>query len=240
MGCIACAALVFEGASVTLRRKESSSIPVEADSICPDRFVGRGQTEIAELPACYGRRKVTLGDLFEVEGYGADNVTVSGDLTAVAKIGQGMTHGRITVTGDVGPHLGAHMTGGEIVVQGAAGDLVGADMSGGLIVVHGDAGESAGAGMSAGTIVVEGRLGGSAGAGMRGGAIVVFGGAPELPPTFRFAGLQRPESLHALLPDSEAAGLVTSQWLPGGEFRRYVGDTNGGGTGEVLIRDQSE
>jgi formylmethanofuran dehydrogenase subunit C len=240
MGCIACAALVFDGASVTLRRKESSSIAVEADSICPDRFVGRGQTEIAELPAYYGRRKVTLGDLFEVEGYGADNVTVSGDLKAVMKIGQGMTHGRITVTGDVGTHLGATMAGGEIVVQGAVGDSVGADMSGGLIVVHGDAGESAGAGMSAGSIVVEGRLRGSPGAGMRGGAIVVFGEAPELPPTFRFAGLQRPESLRALLPDAEAAGLLTSQWLPGSGFRRYVCDTTSGGTGEVLIRDQSE
>ena len=33
MGCIACAALVLDGAGVTLKRKESSSIPVEADSI---------------------------------------------------------------------------------------------------------------------------------------------------------------------------------------------------------------
>jgi formylmethanofuran dehydrogenase subunit C len=113
-------------------------------------------------------------------------------------------------------------------------------MSGGLIVVHGDAGESAGAGMTAGSIVVEGRLCGSPGAGMRGGTIVVFGEAPEPPPTFRFAGLQRPESLRTLASDLQAAGLVASQWLPDGEFRRYVGDSNSGGTGEVLIRDKSE
>ena len=137
MGCIACAALVLDGAGVTLTRKESSSIPVEADSICPDRFVGLGQTQIAELPAYYGRRKVTLGDLFEVDGAGADNVTVSGDLKAVKKIGQGMSMGRVTVTGDVGPHLGAYMSGGEIVVEGNAGDWVGAHMSGGRIVVAG-------------------------------------------------------------------------------------------------------
>ena len=106
MGCIACAALVLDGAGVTLKRKESSTIPVEADSICPDRFVGRGPTEIAALPAFYGRRKVTLGDLFEVDGAGTDNVIVSGDLKAVKKIGQGMSMGRITVTGDVGPASG--------------------------------------------------------------------------------------------------------------------------------------
>ncbi len=75
----------------TLTRKESSTIPVEADSICPDRFLGLGQTQIAELPAFYGRRKVELGDLFEVDGAGADNITVRGDLKAVEKIGQGMS-----------------------------------------------------------------------------------------------------------------------------------------------------
>ena len=108
MGCIACAALVLDGAGVTLTRKESSSIPVEADSICPDRFVGlRAHRRSRRCPVFYGRRKVTLGDLFEVDGAGTDNVIVSGDLKAVKKIGQGMTMGRITVTGDVGPHLGA-------------------------------------------------------------------------------------------------------------------------------------
>jgi len=285
MGCIACAALVLDGAGVTLKRKESSSIPVEADSICPDRFVGRGQTEIAALPAFYGRRKVTLGDLFEVEGTGADNVTVSGDLKAVKKIGQGMSMGRITVTGDVGPHLGTYMTGGEIVVEGDAGDWAGAHMSGGrlvvqgdaghfvgaaysgetrgvrggtiivggsagrevgarmrrgLIVVLGDTGEFAGAGMLAGSVFVGGRLGGRPGAGMKRGTIVAFGEAPELLPTFRYACSYRPVFLQCYLRSLEASGLIESPGLPDGEFRRYVGDMNSGGRGEVLVRDQSQ
>ena len=285
MGCIACAALVFDGASVTLTRKESSSIPVEADSICPDRFVGRGQTEIAELPAYYGRRKVTLGDLFDVDGYGADNVIVSGDLKAVKKIGQGMTHGRITVTGDVGAHLGVHMSGGEIVAEGAAGDWVGAHMSGGRIVVQGDAGhfvggaysgetrgvrggtiivggnagrevgarmrrglivvlgdtgEFTGAGMLAGSVFVGGRLGARPGAGMKRGTIVAFGEAPELLPTFRYACSYRPVFLQCYLRSLGATGLIKGSGLPDGEFRRYVGDMNSGGRGEVLVRDQSQ
>ena len=285
MGCIACAALVLDGAGVTLKRKESSPIPVEADAICPDRFVGRGQTEIAELPAYYGRRKVTLGDLFEVEGAGADNVTVSGDLKAVKKIGLGMSMGRLTVRGDVGPHLGAYMTGGEIVVEGAAGDWAGAHMSGGRIVVRGDAGhfvggaysgeprgmrggtivvagnagrevgarlrrglivvlgdtgEFTGAGMLAGSVFVGGRLGGRPGAGMKRGTIVAFGEAPELLPTFRYACSYRPVFLQCYLRSLEASGLIESPGLPDGELRRYVGDMNSGGRGEVLVRDQSQ
>jgi formylmethanofuran dehydrogenase subunit C len=285
MGCIACAALVLDGAGLTLTRKESSSIPVEADSICPDRFAGLGQTQIAELPAYYGRRKVTLGDLFEVDGSGVDNVIVSGDLRAVKKIGQGMSMGHVTVTGDVGPHLGAYMSGGEIVVQGNAGDWMGAHMSGGrlvaegnvghfagaaysgeargmtggtivvggnagrevggrmrrgLIVVLGDTGEFAGAGMLAGSVFVRGRLGGRPGAGMKRGTIVAFGEAPELLPTFRYACSYRPVFLQCYLQSLETSGLILSPGLPGGEFRRYVGDMNSGGRGEVLVRDQSQ
>jgi formylmethanofuran dehydrogenase subunit C len=285
MGCIACAALVLDGNGMTLVRKESSSIPVEADSICPDRFVGLGPNEIAALPAYYGRRKVTLGDLFAIEGAATDNVTVSGDLKAVKKIGQGMSRGVLTVSGDAGPHLGAFMSGGEIVVQGDAGDWVGAHMSGGridvrgsaghfvgaaysgetrgmrggtivirgsagrevggrmrrgLIVVLGDTGEFAGAGMLAGSVFVRGRLGGRPGAGMKRGSIVAFGEAPELLPTFRYACSYRPVFLQFYLQSLTTSGIIEGPGLPDGEFRRYVGDMNSGGRGEVLVRDQSQ
>ncbi|MBW2037947.1 MAG: hypothetical protein JRI41_10845, partial [Deltaproteobacteria bacterium] len=70
MGCILCAGLMKEDelteSAVTLRLREPTTIPIEADSICPDHFVGCGQAEIEALPAFYGRRKVTLGDLFDV------------------------------------------------------------------------------------------------------------------------------------------------------------------------------
>ena len=285
MGCVACAGLVLDGAGVTLTRKESSAIPVEADSICPDRFAGLGPTQIAALPASYGSREVSLGDLFEVEGIGADNVILRGDLAAVKKIGHGMSMGRITVSGDVGPHLGASMTGGEIVVEGNAGDWVGAHMSGGrivvegnaghfvgaaysdepsgvsggtivvgrdvgrevgarmqggLIVVLGDTGEYAGAGMLAGSVFVAGRLGGRAGAGMKQGTIVAFGEAPEMLPTFRYACDCRPVFLQVFRKSLEGTSLIQGSGLPDGVFRRYVGDLNIGGRGEVLVRDQSE
>lgn len=285
MGCLACAALILDRGGVTLYRKESSTIPVEADSICPDRFVGLGPGDIAALPAFYGRRQVTLGDLFDVEGAGADNITVSGDLRHVKKIGHGMSMGRITVTGNVGPHLGAYMSGGEIAVEGDAGDWLGAHMKGGrirvegnaghfvgaaysgetrgvsggtiivggdvgrevgarmrrgLIVVLGDTGEFAGAHMIAGSVLVFGRLGGRPGAGMKRGTIVAFGEAPELLPTFRYACRFQPTFLRSYLGYLSEKGLSIDPDLMDSSFRRYLGDINDVGRGEILVRDQSQ
>jgi formylmethanofuran dehydrogenase subunit C len=267
-----------------LRRKESSSIPVEADSISPDRFLGLSLSEVAALPAFYGRRKVTLGDLFEIDGANADAITVSGDLTAVKKIGYGMSRGQVTVAGDVGPHTGAFMTGGELTVQGNAGDWLGAHIHGGRIVVDGDAanfvgaaysgeargatggtivvrgragrevggrmrrglivilgdtGEFAGAGMVAGSIFVGGRLGARPGAGMKRGTIVAFGETPALLPTFTYSCTYRPVSLRPYLRQLSAWGLAGEAELADGAFRRYLGDMNTVGKGEILIRDQS-
>jgi len=94
--------------------------------------------------------------------------------------------------------------------------------------------------MLAGSVFVGGRLGGRPGAGMKRGTIVAFGEAPELLPTFRYACSYRPVFLRCYLRSLEASGLIASPGLPDGEFRRYVGDMNSGGRGEVLVRDQSQ
>jgi len=166
----------------TLRLRRPSTIPIEADTICPDHFTGRSQAEIEALPAFYGRRKVMLGDLFTVQGEGSADILIEGDLSHVKKVGQRMSQGRITVHGDVGLHLGAYMRGGEIVVEGSAGDWVGAHMQGGRIWIKGDAGHLIGSayrgekrGMNRGVIVVEGNAGQEVGAQMRRGLIVVMG-----------------------------------------------------------------
>jgi formylmethanofuran dehydrogenase subunit C len=284
--CIACAASTLDGSSVTLERKESSSIPIEADSICPERFMGLSQAEIAALPAFYGRRQVTLGDLFVVEGAGADSITVKGDVRAVKKIGRGMSWGRITVDGDVGAHLGAEMSGGEIVVHGNAGDWVGAHMAGGrivvegsaghsvggaymgathgmtggtiivrgsagreagsrmrrgLIVIFGDVGEFAGVNMLAGSLFVWGQMGKRAGAGMKRGSIVALGTATEVLPTFRYVCTYSPVFLRYYLRRLRSWELIDDdEWALGlAAFRRYIGDRNSGGRGEILVRVQA-
>ncbi len=97
MGCIACAALVLDG-----RRHDPDAQGVEHDpgggGLASARTASSasGRRRSRRCRCYYGRRQVTLGDLFEVEGAGADNVTVRGDLKAVKKIGHGMSMGRIT------------------------------------------------------------------------------------------------------------------------------------------------
>jgi formylmethanofuran dehydrogenase subunit C len=180
---------------VTLRLKEPTTIPVEADNICPDLFVGRNLAEIKALPAFYGRRTVTLGDLFHVDGEYSDCIVVEGDLRHVKKIGQRMSRGRIMVRGDVGLHLGAHMRGGEITVQGDASDWVGAQMQGGRIWIKGNAGHRVGAaypgekiGVNRGVIIVEGNAGREVGAGARRVLIVVQGDVGEFAGAHMIAG----------------------------------------------------
>ncbi len=180
---------------VTLRLKEPTTLPIEADSICPDRFVGRSRAEIEALPVYYGRRKVTLGDLFTVEGENSDRVTVKGDLRHVKRIGQRMNCGRIIIHGDVGMHLGAQMRGGEITVHGNVDAWAGAQMSGGVVRVHGDAGPMLGAaypgetrGMRGGVIIVEGDAGPRAGERMRRGLIAIQGSVGEFAGARMIAG----------------------------------------------------
>ncbi|MCR4406326.1 MAG: formylmethanofuran dehydrogenase subunit C [Anaerolineae bacterium] len=199
MGCISCAGLMKEDelaeSVVTLRLREPTTIPIEADSICPDNFANRSRGEIEALPVFYGRRKMKLGELFEVEGEKSDTIILQGDLRQVKKIGQRMTRGRITVQGDVGMHLGAYMRGGEIVVEGNAGDWAGAHMQGGRIWIRGNAGHLLGAayrgekrGVNRGVIVVEGNAGREVGAQMRRGLIVVLGDVGEFAGAKMIAG----------------------------------------------------
>ena len=174
-----------------LRLKESVTLPVEAESISPDRFAGLCQEDVSTLPILYGRRQLTIGDLFAVEGGEAGEIIVEGDLRHVKHIGQGMSQGRITVHGDTGMHLGAEMRGGEIIVHGNVDAWAGAQMSGGVIRVYGNAGPMLGAayagetrGMRGGVIIVEGDAGPRAGERMRRGLVIVQGNLGE------FAGVR--------------------------------------------------
>ena len=267
---------------IILHLKESSTIPIEADSISPDLFSECSHREIKALPIFYGRRRVSLGDLFDVDGERSDNIVVQGDLGHVKRIGQGMSRGRIEVRGEVGPHLGAHMRGGEIAVRGNTGDWAGAHMAGGriwihgsaghhlgaaypgenrgvnrgliivkgnagseigavmrrgLIVVMGDTGDFAGARMIAGSIFVFGHLGKRAGAGMKRGSIVALGTCEPLLPTYRFELTFQPVFLNIFFNRLRKWGLPVDPKTGNGFFRRYSGDINLLGKGEILIHD---
>lgn len=178
-----------------LQLKNLPDIPLEAENITPDCFLGKTEAEIAALPVAVGNQPASLGDFFQVSGEGAPEITLEGDLGRVKSIGAGMTQGQIVVRGNAGMHLGTGMRGGRIEVHGNAGDWAGAEMHGGEIRIHGSAGHGLGAGyrgspqgMNRGLIVVDGNAGNEAGSSLRRGLIVIGGDSGDFTGAFMIAG----------------------------------------------------
>lgn len=169
-------------------------------------------------------------------------IQVSGNVGDWA--GAEMTGGRIHIRGNAGHGLGGAYRGsrygmnrGIIIAEGNAGNEVGSLMRRGLIVVMGDAGDFTGAFMIAGTVVVFGKLGLRAGAGLLRGTIIAFH-PPELLPTFRYACSYRPDFLKLIFCELQAQNIRVLDVWKKGLYRRYSGDFNRSGKGEILVYDQ--
>jgi len=213
-----------------------------------------------------GSLEITLeGELDRVkniaDGMTQGNVTVHGN--AGMHLGSGMHGGEINIYGNAGDWAGAEMKGGKIhirgnaghglggayrgsrrgmnrgtiIVEGNAGNETGAAMRRGLIVVTGNVGDFAGAFMIAGTIIIFGKPGIRAGAGLLRGTIVTFR-QPELLPTFRYDCSYAPDFLKLMLQNLSSHGLPISEEYITGCYRRYSGDFNRLGKGEILLYDQ--
>lgn len=196
---------------ITLTLKEQPNVPLEAEVLCPDIMAPLDNDAIRALPVYLGKRERRLDDFFDVEGEHAEELTINGDAGKIKWIGRAMTHGRITVTGDCGMHVGAYMKGGAIEVSGNASDWVGAEMTGGFIRIHGNAGGQVGAayrgslsGMTDGTILVGGSAGLEVGMRMKRGIIAIGGPARD------FAGLQMRGGTILLCAGAE---LRTGAWM---------------------------
>jgi formylmethanofuran dehydrogenase subunit C len=244
--------------TLTLTLREAPAAPVVADVLASDRIAGMSADEVGRLPLWHGNRRAAVRDLFAVEGGGADDVRIEGDLRRIAGIGTGMAGGRLTIAGDAGPHLGAGMRGGEIVVEGDADAYAGAGMRGGRLVVHGSAGSRLGgalagerAGMRggeiagrtgaaaglnalAGTVVAFGALGPHSGAGMRRASIVALAEVALLP-TYVRACTYRPPFLRLCLRRLRELGLPVTDEQIEGRYTRWSGDALELNRGEILI-----
>jgi formylmethanofuran dehydrogenase subunit C len=179
---------------ISLLPRGAVTVPVEAESITPQAFLGKRVSDIEALPVLQGNATARLGDFFRVSGDADGVIRLAGDCSRVKYIGRGMTDGRIEIDGDAGMHLGAEMRGGEIHVRGNVGDWAGAEMRGGLLRVSGNAGHLLGAayrgspkGMRGGTILVEGAAGNEVGCVMRRGLIAV-GAAGDFAGVMMLAG----------------------------------------------------
>ena len=199
--------------SLTLQRSVDT-VPLEAESICPDVIAGLDNNAVRALPVYLGKRQCRLDDFFAVDGENSDEIELRGDLRKVRWIGRGMSRGRISIDGNAGMHLGAYMKGGTIEVSGAASDWVGAEMSGGVIRVAGNAGGQIGAayrgsprGMTDGTIVIGGSAGLEVGMRMKRGLIIIGGLVRD------FAGLEMKGGTIVLRSGAE---LRTGAWMQRG------------------------
>ncbi len=170
-------------------------VPLEAELISPERFIGLSETAISAIKVQHGNQPATVGDFFNVQGKGNGVIHMEGDLSRIKHIGAGMSSGQITIHGNVGAHLGVGMSGGEIIVKGNAGDWVGPEMSGGRITIKGDAGHLVGSayrgsaiGILGGEIIIHGNVKNETGHAMRNGLIVVGGNSGDFTGVNMLAG----------------------------------------------------
>ena len=173
--------------ALTLRWLDATTFPVHAESLRPESFADIPSADIPRFRLPVGNTSAELGELFAISGSIDDgHLVLEGSMRSLGWIARGMSGGRLTIRGDVGPGLGATMAGGTIEVTGNVGDAAGAGMRGGKLSIVGSAGHQLGAaepgarlGMREGVIFVRGNIGDDAGLAMRRGTIAVAGTAGE-------------------------------------------------------------
>lgn len=181
--------------SLELTLHTAPEVPLEAETVSPDRLQSLSTAEIEKTPVHHGNVPTPLAEFFHIEGRYDGELHLIGDLGRVKHVGALMTSGRIHIHGDIGAHLGVGMSGGEIRVDGSAADWVGPEMAGGRIVIEGDAGHMTGSayrgstkGMTGGEIIVKGRVGNETGHAQRGGLIAVGGDSGDFTGVSMLAG----------------------------------------------------
>jgi len=161
-------------------RPKADGIAIDAEGLLPERLAGLSRGEVERLPIGTGGGRPLLGDLFAVSGDPGESLDLEGDLSGFARLGAGMTRGRLTLVGPAGPCAGSGMCGGELCIEGPASDRAGEGMRGGLLRIRGDAGDQLASplpghphGMNRGAIIVEGSVGTMSATRMRRGTIVI-------------------------------------------------------------------
>jgi formylmethanofuran dehydrogenase subunit C len=250
--------------TLTMTLRAQPPARVRAAVLVPERLRGLHASAVAAIGLRCGGETVTVGDLFEVSGAGAEEqkLVLAGDLHRFDEIGARMSRGEIEVRGDAGDWAGAEMSGGVLRIFGDAGARLGAaypgaraGMTGGEIAVAGDAGEEAGAGMRRGLVVVGGRTEPGAGLRMLAGTIIALGGiGPEAGlgnkrgtlasgtrvqplPSYAFASRFSPPALRLQLLRARELGLTLDDALVRGSWARWSGDRTELSRGEILIFD---
>ncbi len=165
----------------------TTTLPVEAGELRPDRFVGAKLDDIRRLKLPQGNQPNEVGELFKLSGENSGVWRFSGPMSHVHGLGSELSAGEIEVEGSIGNRCGWRMRGGVLRVRGDAGDWLGAELRGGLLEVTGNAGDGAGAalpgaprGMRGGVLLIHGSAGQQTAAAMRRGLVAIGGACGEL------------------------------------------------------------
>lgn len=174
--------------SVTLHQMHSPAQRIDLRGILPAALASLDESQVRRQPVYAGKRRYTLGDLFEVRLAQHDpEILIIEPLDGrIDRIGAGLDHGHIQVNGSAGDLAGAGMSGGSLRISGHAGDHAGAGMGGGQLRIDGNSGDFTAAplpgerrGQHGGVLWVRGSSGQCAGECMRRGLLIIEGDAGE-------------------------------------------------------------
>jgi formylmethanofuran dehydrogenase subunit C len=193
--------------SLVFTLKHDPNQRLDLSPLVPHLLGGKSAKEIAAIALQTTREKISAGDIFKIQGGGAETIRFEGSSSRLDNIGRemqsgeiiiegdcgkalgrGMSGGNIVAYGDCGPHAGSGMSKGRLEIAGDAGGFLGAPlegemegMTGGLLIVRGNAGERAGDRLRRGTMLIEGFVGNCPGSRMIAGTLIVLGGCGKLP-----------------------------------------------------------
>ncbi|WOF15300.1 formylmethanofuran dehydrogenase subunit C [Methanoplanus sp. FWC-SCC4] len=176
--------------TLAIKKRDNPYIPIEAEAITTKTFLEKKPEDIS---VWYGNSEQKLTEIFDVRVEGdaksEDEVTIimSGNCSAVKRVGEYMNGGIIEIEGNIGHHCGNFMSGGLIEIRGNAESWLGREMRGGKIICHGDAQNYCGSGyrgekkgMTGGTIEVMGSAGDFTAETLAGGEVIIRGNTGNL------------------------------------------------------------
>ena len=172
--------------ALTFKLKTTLEFTLNVSPVTPDNLLNKTITQIKKIKLSYGKQTLTINDFFNVTGNDANNIHINGSSEKLTFIGNEMSFGAITVSGNVGDFVGQYMRGGKIRIKGNAGAWLGNSMTNGQIEIDGNVGDYVGAGlpgapygMSDGLILVSGNAGDRVGDRLRRGYIIICGKAGD-------------------------------------------------------------
>jgi formylmethanofuran dehydrogenase subunit C len=116
--------------ALVLTLREEPPQRCDLSPLTPDRLAAHaGPVEAIEVQTT--KQRLRIGDIFAVTPGDISDIRIEGGSERFDQLGEGMSSGSISITGDVGQQAGRGMRGGLISIGGSAGRLAGSGMSGG-------------------------------------------------------------------------------------------------------------